>query len=155
MHLEFSIIFLILYNSATTVATIIQKLFNHWFGSHRKYDHLWPAIAFIYCFLLIPSILILVAITKKLIYRNKIRICNNCLIRFLNCNRKYRNIVISKTYFAEELSASRHVKFELMVFQEFRLEGQIVILKVNIEIDIYCNNLIIILLLQFCYNLYI
>jgi len=107
MHLEFSIIFLILYNSATTVATIIQKLFNHWFGSHRKYDHLWPAIAFIYCFLLIPSILILVAITKKLIYRNKIRICNNCLIRFLNCNRKYRNIVISKTYFAEELSAYR------------------------------------------------
>jgi len=31
----------------------------------------WPVIAFIYCFVLIPSILILAALTRRLIYRNK------------------------------------------------------------------------------------
>ena len=33
----------------------------------------WPVIAFIYCFVLIPSILILAAIMRSLIYRNKIK----------------------------------------------------------------------------------
>jgi hypothetical protein len=33
----------------------------------------WPVIAFLYCFVLIPSILILAAITRRLIYRNKIK----------------------------------------------------------------------------------
>ena len=32
----------------------------------------WPIIAVIYCFVLIPSILILAAITRKLVYRKKI-----------------------------------------------------------------------------------
>ena len=33
----------------------------------------WPVIALIYCFVLIPSILLLAAITRRLIYRNKIK----------------------------------------------------------------------------------
>ena len=45
----------------------------------------WPVIAFIYCFVLIPSILILAAITRKLIYINKIK--TNCWY-FV-----YRNII--------------------------------------------------------------
>jgi len=32
----------------------------------------WPVIAFIYCFVLIPGILILAAIARRLIYRNKV-----------------------------------------------------------------------------------
>jgi len=33
----------------------------------------WPVIALIYCFVLIPSILLLAAITRRLIYRNRIK----------------------------------------------------------------------------------
>ncbi len=50
--------------------------------------------------------------------------------------------------FAGELSASKYARFELSIFKYFKIKGQIVRKKVSSEIDIYCNNLVIILLIR-------
>jgi len=42
--------------------------------------------------------------------------------------------------FAGELSASKHIKFELKICQNVKIKEQIVCRIVSSEIDIYCNN---------------
>ena len=44
--------------------------------------------------------------------------------------------------------------FEGKLFRNFEKKGQIVRKNVSTEIAIYCNNIVIILLVLFCYNLF-